>query len=107
MSAAIVVRKQAASFCTGRVDGVPVASVQLRSTGLLMYDIYTSNCSTSGVFACFCAAEFVLARLRPSSGFPGFSRKVPSRMLAVEPDSCAIEIIGDSSRTPPRAPLRF
>ena len=43
--------------------------------------------------------------MRPSSGLPGFSRKVPSRMLAVESDSCAIEIIGDSSRTTPRAPL--
>ena len=76
MSAAIVVRKQAASFCsTGRVDGVPVASVQLRSTGLLMYDIYTSNCSTSGVFACFCAAEFVCGQVRVFRAFREKSRR--------------------------------
>ena len=76
MSAAIVVRKQAASFCsTGRVDGVPVASVQLRSTGLLMYDIYTSNCSTSGVFRAFCAAEFVCGQVRVYRAFREKSRR--------------------------------
>ena len=76
MSAAIVVRKQAASFCsTGRVDGVPVASVQLRSTGLLMYDIYTSNCSTSGVFGAFARRSSFCGQVRVYRAFRKKSRR--------------------------------